>query len=232
MGEVALNAGDSDRAVDFYDSALRYDDTLSGPYYRLAQHALARGQYQKTRAYLLSELRNNVDDAELLVSMGSMFLHMAGQQPPTTEFGGSVEQDLKNTVSEPDLDHAMHCLFQALDLDDRNAYAYYYLAMASAFKGYWDDACDFFNHVLNCNPDHVPALMGYAKVNAIQGHFDAARKRLSQVAELSPHSGGLRELRLEVTLRQTVSLMAPLTDQCKHVARHLRKKLGSVSGRS
>ncbi|MCP4450212.1 MAG: tetratricopeptide repeat protein, partial [Planctomycetes bacterium] len=223
-GEVALNLGDPDRAMDFYDSALRYDDTLSGPYYRLAQHALNQGKYQKARAYLLSELRNSIDNADLLVSMGSMFLNMAGEQKETCEFGDSVEQSVKDMACEPDMDHAVHCLFQAVEINDTHTEAYYYLGLASAFKGYWEDACDFFDHALDCDPDHTPVLMAHARVSAIRGHFDMAREKLHHATAVSPDMAGLRGLRLEIMLRQTLGTLAPLASRFKGLSERFTKK--------
>ena len=70
LGEMAFRQGDIDRAMDLYNQSLRSDGTLAGPYYRLAQVALMRGQTQKARAYLISELRNAPDNPEVLVSAG------------------------------------------------------------------------------------------------------------------------------------------------------------------
>ncbi len=156
--------------------------------------------------------------------MGSMFLNMAGGTTHSSELDDSVGRSLEEMGAEPDLDHAMHCLFQAVDIDDRHTEAYYYLGLVSAFKGYWEDACDFFDHALDCDPDHVSTLKTYARVSAIQGHCDVAHEKLHHVMAMSSGDAGLKELRLEIAFRQALGALVPLTDWFKRMAKRLNKK--------
>ena len=74
LGEIAYSNRDFKKAVSLFSQALQKNNTLAGPCYRLAQHALMKEQQLKTRAYLVSELETCPEDADTLVSMGSMFL--------------------------------------------------------------------------------------------------------------------------------------------------------------
>jgi tetratricopeptide (TPR) repeat protein len=182
LGEIAFHSGDLERALDMYNSALRYDDALAGPYYRLAQHALSQGKKKKTRAYLLSELRNNSENAALLTSIGSMFLSMACSEK--TDQGPRVPPPGHSASS--DLDHAVHCLLKAVDNDHARPDTYYFLGVASATRGDFEDASEFFVHALELKEDYVPALQGLVRVRLYQGNYTQASKYLGKARAIAP----------------------------------------------
>jgi tetratricopeptide (TPR) repeat protein len=134
LGEIAFNNTDYKLAVQLFNQALQKDNTLTGPRYRLAQYALMRGEKQEAKDYLGAELKLNPEDADALVSMASMFL----------------------IINEPD--YATHCLLKAADIDGANADAYYYLGLASATNGRFEDAAEFFGHALDIRPEDPSAL--------------------------------------------------------------------------
>jgi tetratricopeptide (TPR) repeat protein len=83
LGEIAYNSGDYERAVELYKQASQKNPPnggpVRGPYYRLSQLALAKNSKTKARIYLVSELELEPDDADVLVSMASMFLAIAAK---------------------------------------------------------------------------------------------------------------------------------------------------------
>ena len=77
LGDVTLDAGDKANAVKYFTQALERDAMLAGPRYRLGQYALERGDIEKAKTFLVSEIKLASDDADVLVSMASMFLVIA-----------------------------------------------------------------------------------------------------------------------------------------------------------
>jgi len=139
-----------------------------------------RAQKQKARAYLVSELKRTAEDADTLVSMGSMFL----------------------TIGELDL--STHCLLRALDLDGANADAYYYLGLVSANKGRFEDAVEFFGHTLDINSDHIEALRDSTLLYLQMGRLDEAAKRINKARVLADDDLQLKKLARRIQLAQTV----------------------------
>jgi len=182
LGEIALRQGNRDLAVDLYNQALRGDGTLAGPYYRLAQIALSKGQLQKARAYLISDMRNAPYSAEVLVSVGSMFLAGAGDRSAQSEPwpAGVRRPPLRGAFGSSDLDHACHCLARARELDHANPSVHYYVGVASALRDLADDAEEAFAEDLRLKPDHAGALLESALLHIGQGRLDEAKERVRQ----------------------------------------------------
>jgi tetratricopeptide (TPR) repeat protein len=174
LGEIAFSRRNFKESVALFSRALQKDNTLAGPCYRLAQHALMKEQELKTRAYLVSEMETCPEDADTLVSMGSMFL--------------SIEE----------VDYAMHCLLRAVDIDCLNADAYYYLGNASAMKNEYNDSVDFFVHALGIRPNHVPTLRDLALVYLKMDKLTDAAKSINKARSLAPDDQELKELGRQV----------------------------------
>jgi len=221
LGEIALHDGDHERALDMYNSALRYDDTLAGPYYRLAQHALNQEKEQKARAYLLSELRNNSENAALLTSIGSMFLSMAccGK----TDQGRRVPPPSHSASS--DLDHAVHCLLKAVDFDPTRAHAYYFLGVASATRGDFADASEFFTHALELEKEHVPALQGLVKVRLYQGNYGQASRFLGQAWAIAPSDPQGKRLAWQIQCQRIYSWIQAAGKQLEPHLRRIQSRM-------
>ncbi|MEK7992221.1 MAG: tetratricopeptide repeat protein [Planctomycetota bacterium] len=170
LGEIAFNNGDYERAVGLYNEALEKDGTLPGPGYRLAQHALLKGRHAEARAYLMSEMKLTLEDADTLVSMGSMFLTIG------------------------DLGCATHCMLRAVDIDCANADAYYYLGVINAIKGDLEDAAELFAHTLDIRSDHVATLRDWACVCLEMGRLTEAAEKIQKVRSLDGGDPQLKKL--------------------------------------
>ncbi len=176
LGEIAFNHGDLERAAELYTKAHQKDNTLQGPCYRLAQHALIKGEKNEAKVFLLSEMKLASEDVKALVSMGSMFLQLG------------------------DLGCAAHCLLRAVDIDCADADAYYYLAVVSAMRDELNDACDLFTHALDIRNDHIPSLRDSAMVYLAMGKLDDAAKRIKQARDLDGSDQQLKKVERKISL--------------------------------
>ncbi len=157
LGEIAFNNNDYDKAVNLFNEALQKDDTLTGPRYRLAQCALTRGCEKEAKAHLVSEVELAGEDAEVLVSIGSMFLRISEE------------------------DYATACLLKAINIDSANAEAYYYLGFIHAAKKRYEEAVEFFGHTLDIKPEHALALRDSAIVYAAMGRVNDAIEKIKNI---------------------------------------------------
>ena len=186
LGEIALDQGDPARAADLFDEALKKDPTLAGPHYRLAQCALLDEQKNNARMHLIAELDHEVDDANTLVSMASMFL----------------------AIEDPD--HASQCLLRAVGLDMRSADAYYYLGVSAANKSQFVDAERFFSRALELDRDHIGALRDSAFTFLAAGQAPKATTRIARARALLPEDCELRMLDYSVRLILLTSRLTSL----------------------
>lgn len=157
LGEIAFNSGDYPEAVRLFNKSLTKDDRLAGPRYRLAQYSLMLGNDDEAKAYLLSEMQLAQEDADALVSIGSIFL--------TLKMFGLSE----------------NCFLRAIELDRINCDAYYYLGITNAENESFDGAIEFFNHVLDIQPEHVGALTDSALVYLAQDRLAESCEMLKRV---------------------------------------------------
>jgi len=185
LGEIAFNSADYERAVELFNQALRENGSLTGPRYRLAQYALMKGQRREVRNYLISEINLAPEDADTLVSMGSMFLTIG------------------------DLDYAVHCLLKAVDIDCASADAYYYLGVVSAIKGAFEHAVEFFANTLDIKPKDIRALRDSADVYLAMGRLELAAERISKARAFEDGDFRLRALEWRVRVGQ---LMERISD--------------------
>ena len=170
LGEIAFNNGDHERAAKLYNEAIEKDGTLPGPGYRLAQHALSQGRNAEARAYLMSEMKLTLEDADTLVSMGSMFLTLG------------------------DLGCATHCMLRAVDIDCANADAYYYLGVINALKGDFEDAAELFSHSLDIRKDDFATLRDSGAVCLELGRLPEAAERLQKARNLDHNDPQLKKI--------------------------------------
>ena len=182
LGEIAFDNCDYERAVPLFNQALRQDNTLTGPRYRLAQYALMIGEWKEAANFLVSELKLAPEDVDTLVSMGSMFLTIG------------------------DLDYATHCMMRAIDIDCAHAEAYYYLGLISAAKGQFEEAAEFFGHALDIRPKDVCVLRDSAIVYLAMGRLADAAARIEKALRLAEDDPQLKMLdrrvrRLQATER-------------------------------
>lgn len=220
LGEIALNGGTAQQALEKYDAALRSDDTLAGPYYRLAQHALMQNKLIKARAYLLSELRNSPEDAALLLSIGAMFLTIETNTAAAEDVSISTGEDQASPMGVcSDLDHAMHCLLRAVDADPTHPETYHTLGVASAMRGAYEDAGEFFSHALELRHDYFDALRDSGLVLAKQGKYEEAIELMRQAKAYATGNQSVGGHVLDMRIHQAMDRLATLTSPLRHFLR-------------
>jgi tetratricopeptide (TPR) repeat protein len=137
---------------------------------------LAKDEKTEARTHLLSEMKLASEDGHTLVSMGSMFLTLG------------------------DLGCATHCMLRAIDTDNADADAYYYLGVISALKEELDDAAELFAHALDIRDDHIPTLRDSALVCLDMGRLTEAAERIKKAQDLDAGDPQLKELGRKVSL--------------------------------
>lgn len=207
LGEIAFNSKNYERAVNLFNSAIQKDDALPGPRYRLAQYVLTQGQKEAAKAYLVSEMALVSEDANVLVSMGSMFLAIG------------------------DVDLSTHCLLRAVNINSSNADAYYYLGLVSTIKNEYVEAIEFFGHVLDLRPKDIAASKELASIYLATGRTAEADKLLKETLKLDKKDSQLKALariiRIKMLKEQIAdlfwflrpSLISNLTNQFRHLFR-------------
>jgi tetratricopeptide (TPR) repeat protein len=191
LGELAYDCGDATRAMALFEESLERDPTLPGPHYRMAQHALSVKRPHEARAHLITELDLDVEDADTLVSMGSMLL----------------------TAGDPD--HAVHCFLRATGYNKRSSEAYYYLGVTTANKGHFEDAVRFFRRALELDADHAGALRDLAYTYLAAGRLDEASDQIARAKATLPNILDLRVLGHGVRLLRLLNRITTWIDRLR-----------------
>jgi tetratricopeptide (TPR) repeat protein len=111
-----------------------------------------------------------LEDANTLVSIGSMFLAIG------------------------DTGYATRCLLKAVEIDCANADAYYYLGIVSAIKGELEDAAELFSHTLEIENEYIPALRDSTYVYLVMDKLNDAAERISKARALDDDDPQLKRL--------------------------------------
>ena len=178
LGEIAFNTADYSGAEELFNQAVLRDENLVGPRYRLASCALMRGDNNRAKALLLSEIKLVPEDSDVLTSMGSIFLEI------------------------DEIDEAVHCFLRAVDFDCSNAQAYYYLGLSSFLRKQFDDAIQFFNHTLDINPKHISALKDLAITYCQIKEFALAAETIENACSLENNNNELKTIHRKIRLKQ------------------------------
>jgi len=96
------------------------------------------------------------------------------------------------TMGDPD--HATQCLLRATGMDKHSADAYYYLGIAAANKGYYDDATRFFARALDLNAVHPGALKDAALAYLACGNTTKAAEQIARARAALPPDSELRAI--------------------------------------
>ncbi|MFZ9010884.1 MAG: tetratricopeptide repeat protein [Anaerohalosphaeraceae bacterium] len=118
LGEVYRTQQIVTKAVRCYLSAMKYDETLIGPRFRLAEVAFTDGNKHQARQMLREEFQLGLEDADVLTVMGWMFLKIG------------------------ELTDASNCFMQSLNEADVNAEPFFGLGMSLAVHGDYEGAIE------------------------------------------------------------------------------------------
>ena len=176
LGEIAFNKGDYAKAIELFQQALQNDSNLTGPRYRLGQCAFMSGQTHQAESFLLDELELGPGNSDILLSMGSILLQLNR------------------------LDIATRCFLSAIDEDEENADALFYLGITLAISGKYNDAIELFEHALEIKPDSLPVLKAELLAYLATGRLDDAARKSASIDLLELNAPQLT--RLQRTIRR------------------------------
>lgn len=193
LGEIARQLGHIEQARQFYTDAVNKDNNIAGAGFRLAQLALEEKNIDHAVYYLGQEMQCRQNNADVLVSMASMYLKMKM------------------------VDEAGRCLLMATDLDYTHPYAHYYLGICCAIKERYDDAAEFFLHVLDYEKDNPDAMIALAKVYTTSGQFAKAKEVIKQAKASGSNTDTLKMLRSIIRNHNINSTISSVSKTVKSV---------------
>lgn len=138
LGEVYRLRGEGEIAVRYYREAIDADEHLAGPRYRLAEMLFFQGQTGQSLELLQGELKLEVQDVEVLVGMGVMFLQMK------------------------DLEGAAQCFLQSLDVQHEEPRAFLGLGMVLAMRGEYTAGRQCMEQALRLDNEDAVTLLNAA----------------------------------------------------------------------
>ena len=160
----------------------------------------------EAKAYLVSEVELAGENADVLVSMGSMFLVIGELDLAThcllkaVDIGSVTANTIKGFRDEMKLDK--DCEFQAEACT--NADAYYYLGLVSAARGRFEDALQFLAHTLDIRTNDICALRDCAIIYLTMDKLADAAETIDKALGLAGNDPQLKALRRRVWLLQRI----------------------------
>ena len=194
LGEILMEENRGPQASEMFRKALEKNGELKGPRYRLAQQALAAGNTEQASTHLANELYLEPEDGNVLYSMGLMFLYIA-----------AAAKTAKQDFIRANLDNAQKCLRRTIQADLHkqkvnaswlrdSGHAYHYLAISSAMKGQFQNACEQLENALDIRPADIGILVDAGLVNAATGRRRRAVHCIAKALRQRPHSLRLHAL--------------------------------------
>lgn len=174
LGEVYRTQQVATKMTQCYQSAIKYNETLVGPRFRLAEILLAEGKLQETGQLLRVEFELDPEDADILIAMGWMFLKIG------------------------DLTDASNCFMRSLNEGDGHYEPFFGLGMSLAIHGDYAGALECFEQAI-CFETTRPELwlsMGWLCYKLRQ--WDRVKACLQQCSWQEPYRGRCRELQRAV----------------------------------
>ncbi len=195
LGEIAFVMDRYAEAAKWLTKAMKADRKLSGPRFRLAQCELIADRQAKAIEYLMDEMDLNPDDIDILLSMASMFLYLGR------------------------LDYASHCLLKITDNDETNAKAFYYLGLAQAIRGGYDDASSFFEHAISLEPNNLRLLRDCGLAYLKMGDLAMAKEMIESACSVNADDPDTlsvyRRIKRAILWQKVTDLLAKISLGCR-----------------
>ena len=152
LGEVYRLRGETAAAMRQYYAAMTEDEELVGPRYRLAELLRQQGQTSMALDLLQEECSLGVQDVDVLIAMGKMFLQMN------------------------DWLSATQCFLQTLDMERQEPRAFSGLGVALALRGEETAGLQCLEQALRLNDEDAVSLLSAAWICCRMMEWDAAAK--------------------------------------------------------
>jgi tetratricopeptide (TPR) repeat protein len=162
LGEVYRTQQIVTKAVRCYMSAMKFDETLIGPRFRLAEVAFANGDESETRQMLRDEFQLGLEDADVLTVMGWMFLKIG------------------------DLTDASNCFMQSLNEANENGEPFFGLGMSLAIHGDYDGAAECIEQAICLEPTRPELRLCAGWIYYKLEKWDQVTECLAKCREICP----------------------------------------------
>ncbi len=178
LGEIHRTCQIVTKAVRCYLSAMKFDETLIGPRFRLAEIAFAEGDEHETRKMLRAEFQLGPEDADVLTVMGWMFLKIG------------------------ELTDASNCFMQALNEADVNGESFFGLGMSLAIHGDYEGAVECIEQAICLEPIRPELRLCAGWIYFKLEKWDQVAECLGQCPERQPYRGRWRQLQRAVRYKK------------------------------
>ena len=163
LGEVFRIQENFIRAARCYTNAMVYDAKLVGPRFRLAEIEFAEKNTAGVILLLRDEFQLGVEDADVLLAMGWMFLR-AGR-----------------------LTDASNCFMQALNEEDASYEAFFGLGMSLAVHGDYDGALECIEQAVMLAPNRPELRLCAGWLNYKLRRWDQAEENARRCRQIHPN---------------------------------------------
>jgi tetratricopeptide (TPR) repeat protein len=150
QGEVRRIEGDFNTASYWYRRAIRADQQLAGPRFRLARILLWQKQSDEIADLLKAELRLSCDDQQVLLLTGRMLLSVG------------------------ECDEAVNCFLRVLDTNPEQGQAYFGMAAVLMQKHDTEGCVQFLEHAIGLDVKIAAAYTCTAMIHCSQKNFQRA----------------------------------------------------------
>ena len=192
LGEIAYSQNDLKEAATQYLRAISKDSYMTGPRFRLAQISRTTGANQDALKYLKEELDLDIEDAEVLLAMGAVFMKL------------------------DEFDLAAHCFLRVTDMEPQNPKGYHYLGMAIATQNEVEDAIKFLEHTVEIDEYNTELHTDLARLYALNGEYENAKSQIEKATLLSPKDPDLIKLMRRVSTQQMLDKLKNGMFKCKN----------------
>ena len=158
MGDIELENGNVEGAERWYRKSQKNDLCLSGPCYRMAQLAIRRDDKEAAIEHIKEEMLHNVEDADVLLSIGRMLLEL------------------------DDVDLATDNFLKIVDNDPTNGEAFSMIAKCLLMRDEPEPegAVQFFEHAINMGYEQAWVVEELTKLHLYYGEAGMAAKTLAK----------------------------------------------------
>jgi tetratricopeptide (TPR) repeat protein len=186
VGNIALNRGNLEEAIDHFRQALQIDPDYAEAHGNLGNALLERGALEEALEHYREALRIN-PAAGAHNNLGTALL------------------------KQERLEEAIEHFRRALEINFRHVDARYNLGFALARRGESEEAVKHLRQVLELRPDHVRAHNNLAIALASRGELAEAIKHFRKVLEIDP-----KDVRAHNNLAITLASGGELAEAIKH----------------
>lgn len=178
LGEIHRTQQIVTKAVRCYLDAMKFDETLIGPRFRLAEIEFAAGNEHETRQMLRDEFQLGLEDADVLVAMGWMFLKIG------------------------DLTDASNCFMQALNEADANGESFFGLGMSLAIHGDYEGAVECIEQAICLEPSRPELRLCAAWICYKLEKWDQVSEYLGECPKQEPYCGRWRGIKRAIRYKK------------------------------